>query len=219
MFLLLFVYMQPIGFQVAGQVRGKGDRMDATMEKTIELEKKRVEYTLRLSKWAKQLRLSVASGGVFTVTAPSSVSQSRIEEFIQRKAGWVLGKINYFGQFPKRVVIKNKRTHFVEYKPKARTLVWERLAHFNQRYHFKWNSVTIRNQRSRWGSCSRKSNLNFNYKIALLPPHLSDYLIVHELCHLGQLNHSRAFWSLVAHTLPDYQILRAELCRVGVDFV
>ncbi len=187
------------------------------MQKVIELNAQKVEYTLRVNKRARGIRLSVASGGVFTVSAPPFIRTSVIEEFIQKKSEWVLDKIKYFSKFPKKVFIKSKRKHFAEHKGRALALVRERLAHFNPHYDFKWNSVTIRNQRSRWGSCSRKGNLNFNYKIALLPPDLADYIIVHELCHLGELNHSRAFWSLVAQTVPKHRALRKELRKVGMS--
>ena len=180
---------------------------------------KKVRYTFRVSKRVRSIRLSVASGGVFTVSASPSIRQNAVEEFIQRKSDWVLRKLAHFQQFPKRVVIKHKRKHFAEYKPKALALVRKRLAHFNRQYGFKWNKITIRNQRSRWGSCSRSGNLSFNYRIALLPVHLADYIIVHELCHLGELNHSRAFWTLVARECPAHQALRRELRKVGVSLV
>ena len=190
------------------------------MQGVITLNTKKVVYTLRVSKRARSVRLSVASGGVFTVTAPEFVRQSVVEAFIRKKADWVIQKIAYFSRFPVRQAhrkpIGGKR-HFAKHKAQALLLVQERLAYFNRHYGFKWNNVTIRNQTSRWGSCSRKGNLNFNYKIALLPPHLSDYIIVHELCHLGELNHSRAFWDLVSRTLPNHRSLRASLRKVGMS--
>ncbi len=101
--------------------------------------------------------------------------------------------------------------HYVAHKESARTVVLERLAHFNQHYALTWNRVAIRNQRRCWGSCSSGMNLNFNYKIQFLPPHLSDYIIVHELCHLVHMNHGEEFWNLVAEVLPDYKALASEL--------
>lgn len=80
-----------------------------------------------------------------------------------------------------------------------------RLMYFNQHYTLEWNRVAIRNQRRCWGSCSSQKNLNFSYKLLLLPSHLCDYIIVHELCHLQEMNHGPQFWSLVAETIPDYK--------------
>ena len=104
--------------------------------------------------------------------------------------------------------------HYVANKEAARQLTHERLLHFNQHYNLAWNRVAIRNQRRCWGSCSAKGNLNFSYKLLLLPPHLCDYIIVHELCHLKELNHGPQFWKLVAETVPDYKLRIKELKQI-----
>ena len=105
---------------------------------------------------------------------------------------------------------------YLEYKEKAREIVVSRLEYFNQHYKLTYGKISIRNQKSRWGSCSSKGNLNFNYKIALLPPHLADYVIVHELCHRGQFNHLQKFWDLVGETLPNYEKLVIELKGIRI---
>ena|SRR3989338_11284559 len=106
---------------------------------------------------------------------------------------------------------RRSRRDYTRYKEAARALVHARLAHFNMTYGFIWGRVAIRNQKSRWGSCSKKGNLNFSYRIALLPRELADYVIVHELCHLGEFNHSPRFWALVARACPEHRTLRARL--------
>lgn len=103
------------------------------------------------------------------------------------------------------------RREYVLYKEAARALVHEKLQFFNQHYKLVWGSVAVRNQKSRWGSCSKAGNLNFNYRIALLPPHLQDYIIVHELCHLKEFNHSNKFWQLVAETISTPHVCKKEL--------
>ncbi len=112
----------------------------------------------------------------------------------------------------RRKALNPKR--YLELKESARALVLTRLDSYNQHYRYKIGKVAIRNQRSRWGSCSSKGNLNFNYKIILLPVELQDYIIVHELCHLKQFNHSKDFWDLVAETIPQWQKLRAHLLKM-----
>jgi predicted metal-dependent hydrolase len=68
--------------------------------------------------------------------------------------------------------------------------------YYNEHYHFRYNRVSIKMQISRWGSCSRYGNLNFNYGLINLPQELADYVVVHELCHLKEMNHGPKFWAL-----------------------
>ncbi len=110
-----------------------------------------------------------------------------------------------------RVRPRRSKKEYAKYQMAAKILAKERLEYFNQFYGFTYNKVFVRNQKTRWGSCSKVGNLNFNYKIALLPENLRDYIIVHELCHLGEFNHSKQFWALVAKTMPDYKKQRGEL--------
>lgn len=128
------------------------------------------------------------------------------------------GRLYYISRIRKKVVSSatrrrggRKSLNYIKYKNEAATLVKERLEHFNQFYNYKWGRVAIRNQKTRWGSCSKKGNLNFNYKIRLLTPKQADYIIVHELCHLGEFNHSQNFWNLVMQTMPDYLEIRKSL--------
>ncbi len=107
--------------------------------------------------------------------------------------------------------------HYRAHKEHARRLVHERLVHWNQVYNVPYKRVAIRDQRSRWGSCSSKQNLNFNYRIIFLPSELVDYIIVHELCHLLEMNHSSRFWAHVERTFPHYEVLRLELLRIPIQ--
>jgi predicted metal-dependent hydrolase len=123
-----------------------------------------------------------------------------------------------FFTFKRKQRIRKKANHpeYLTHKHKALDIAHQKIAHFNQIYQFSVNNITIKNQKTRWGSCSKKGNLNFNYKIALLPKHLADYVIVHELCHLKEFNHSKNFWNLVAKTIPNYQEIKKELSRLSL---
>lgn len=112
---------------------------------------------------------------------------------------------------PRKKPRKKPPKIYLDNKEKARSLVAARLEYFNQFYGFKWNRVSIKNTRRRWGSCSKKGNLNFCYKVALIPLEFADYIIVHELCHLGQFNHSKNFWELVTKTVPNHKPIRKKL--------
>ncbi len=82
----------------------------------------------------------------------------------------------------------------------------QRLNHFAPLVGRWPNRVTVREQKTRWGSCSSKGNLNFNWKLIMAPPQALDYVVVHELCHLHEFNHSPRFWALVAAQMPDYEV-------------
>jgi predicted metal-dependent hydrolase len=112
--------------------------------------------------------------------------------------------------------MRRGRKDYLLRKEEARALVHERLLHWNAQYKFKYNKVFIKNMWSRWGSCSKKGNLNFNYKILDLPPALQDYLIVHELCHLKEFNHGEKFWTLVERAIPDYKSARTRLRKTAL---
>lgn len=105
---------------------------------------------------------------------------------------------------------RNKK-HYRKYKEEARTLVHARIAYFNSFYNFPLGRIAIKNSRSRWGSCSIKGNLNFNYKLLFLPLPLVDYIVVHELCHLEHFNHSPRFWARVGERVPDHTLRRRAL--------
>jgi hypothetical protein len=124
--------------------------------------------------------------------------------------------------YKKKKVLRKRRTltgFTKEKREQARCFVENRVSYFNKFYNFEINRVAIKNTSTRWGSCSSKKNLNFNYKIIYLKPEQADYLIVHELCHLGELNHSKRFWELVSKTIPDYVETNKELKKTNVRLI
>lgn len=189
------------------------------MQKTIELHKKNVDYTLKVSKRARRMRLAVYCDGTLVVTAPSAMQENVIERFIIRKSQWILDKLSYFKDIARKMTIQESALSFQESKQDALVFVSGRIEDLNKQYRFSYNEINIKNQKTRWGSCSRKGNLNFNYRIASLPSHLADYIIVHELCHLKEFNHSKKFWNLVAKSIPDYRRLQKELREQQIRFL
>jgi predicted metal-dependent hydrolase len=93
----------------------------------------------------------------------------------------------------------------------VRALVHARHSYWSAVYGITYGKVAIRKQKTRWGSCSKKGNLNFNYRLGFLPAELVDYVIVHELCHIAEHNHGPKFWALVGQSFPAYKALRARL--------
>jgi predicted metal-dependent hydrolase len=113
----------------------------------------------------------------------------------------------------------SKNHAWKKHKPQAEKLVQQIIQEIHDSHNktFKYNRITIRNQKTRWGSCSSRGNLNFNYRVVFLPHSLAKYLVVHELCHLIELNHSKAYWKLVEEILPNHKELRKELKKVKIQ--
>ena len=93
----------------------------------------------------------------------------------------------------------------------------QRLMYYAPKIGVTFERVAIRNQKGRWGSCSSKGNLNFNYRLHYLPQELMDYVVVHELSHRIHMNHSRDFWALVGQYDKDYKQHQTELRNIGID--
>lgn len=170
-----------------------------------------ITYTLKRSIRARALRISILDRDQVVVTAPRTMSERVIHRFVTSKSDWIISKLEYLKHLPDHMFLKSSKKEFQMHKAAALDLALRRITFFNKNYGFEFKKIVIRNQKTRWGSCSKTGTISFNYKIALLPPHLADYIIVHELCHLGEMNHSRKFWALVAHTMPDYRTVRSEL--------
>jgi len=185
--------------------------MSNLIKKQILLKGEIIEYFLKKNIRVRNVRLSVSVGGVVAVVAPWYFSESKVEYFLHRKSDWILKKLKYFKKLGKVNKISGGRRDYLKNKELARQLVLQKIAEINFDGSFVFNRVSIRNNKSRWGSCSKRGNLNFNYRVIYLSEKLVKYLVAHELCHLKELNHSRRFWDLVGEYVPDYKILTKEL--------
>ncbi|PIP33182.1 metal-dependent hydrolase [Candidatus Gottesmanbacteria bacterium CG11_big_fil_rev_8_21_14_0_20_37_11] len=188
------------------------------MKRQINLHNRVVNYSVRRSNRAKRMRLAVYCDGNFIVTVPQTFSASLIDRYVIAKSQWVISKLDFFEGLNKKQKLTFGNDGFELYKDKALEMVTERLAVLNQKhYRLKFNKIAIKSQKTRWGSCSKKRNLNFNYKVLFLPPKIRDYIMIHELCHIKEFNHSRRFWRLVAKSMPDHGKIIEELKIKGLS--
>ncbi len=173
-------------------------------------------YKLIRSK-RKTLALSVTREATLIVRAPIRTPLWYIEGLVREKEEWIKKAILKMRKLPQIAPILpwQNRREYLKHTEAARALVVSRIKELNRAYCFKYRKIAIRNQKSRWGSCSKAGNLNFNYRIIFLEPVVVDYLIVHELCHLKEMNHGKRFWKLVEETIPNYKILRRKLKYTG----
>ena len=106
-----------------------------------------------------------------------------------------------------------------ELAEKAMAIIPEKVKHFASLFGVDYGKITIRNQRSRWGSCSSKGNLNFNCLLMLLPDEVIDSVVAHELCHRKHMNHSKDFYDELTRVFPDYQQCRTWLKENGGQYL
>ncbi|MBU6500644.1 MAG: M48 family metallopeptidase [Patescibacteria group bacterium] len=188
------------------------------MQKQIALQNKKVAYILRKSKRARRMRLAVYCDGSVVVTMPHDLQETIAERFIREKTEWLFSKLAFFKQFEGKPVARYSHDDYLKYKDGALALVQDKVNHFTSQHGYRYNKIAIKNQKTCWGSCSRKANLNFNYKILFLPENIQNYIVAHELCHLKEFNHSKQFWKLVANVIPEYMEIRNQLKKSGVSF-
>ena len=153
----------------------------------------------------KTLGLEVNAEGV-TVRAPLRISEAEIERFVKQHAGWIEKNLKK---------IEERKRALADIEPLAAEDIKElaegaikvipgRVEHYAKMLGVTYGRITIRNQRSKWGSCSSKGNLNFNCLLMLTPPEVIDSVVVHELCHRKEMNHSERFYAEVLRVFPDY---------------
>jgi len=164
---------------------------------------------------ARNLRISVHPDGSVEVVAPRLLAREAVLKFVEGKTDWIRQHIKKANS--KKVIWAEKKL-ISQYKKQTETLVEEQCEYFAEVYGAKYKSVNVRVFRSQWGSCSKDGRIKFSYQIALLPPELQEFVIVHEICHLIEHNHSKVFWNLVAKMVPDYLKRRKELRNIVVRF-
>ena len=168
--------------------------------KTVELSKVGT-VLLERSRRAKRISVSIRPFKGVRVAVPYGVSFEAAQLFAQSKASWIYKHRVKMEQLELRAKLLEADDPID--RQAARKFLVERLDYLANRYGFNYNRVFIRNQKTRWGSCSNKNNINLNMKLVRLPQELIDYTILHELVHTRVKNHGRQFWFLMDRLLGD----------------
>lgn len=167
-----------------------------------------MEYTV-IRSGRKTVAIQLNQDLTVTVRAPWRASKSEIERILQKKKPWIEKHLDQMRRrkehYDASGTDKLTDEEIQELANKALKYIPERVAYFSKIIGVTYGRITIRNQKTRWGSCSSKGNLNFNCLLMLTPPEVIDYVVVHELCHRKEMNHSGAFWSEVEKVIPDYK--------------
>lgn len=169
-----------------------------------------LEIRVRRSR-VRNLRITIRPGGAVSLTLPYFVSLRKGLDFLREKQAWIAEKKRELERQPISFLRQGNHKEFLAEHARALALVCEGLHKFQGDSCQKPKKVVIRNQKTRWGSCSQAGTLSFHYRLVFLPQRLREYVIVHELCHLAEFNHSQKFWNRVGGIFPDYRERRKEL--------
>ena len=162
----------------------------------------------------KSLGLEVRDANTVLARIPTRVSDRELKDFVENHRSWILEKTAVMAEReenrkstpapPPELLSKTDRM-------KIQLKIGKQVRHYCEAMGVTVGYVTVKNQKTRWGSCSAKGNVNFNYQLAFLPDELLDYVVIHELAHRRHMNHSRAFWAEVEKYCPDYLERREQL--------
>lgn len=163
-----------------------------------------MEYELIRSK-RKTVAAQIKDGKLI-VRAPLKMSEKKINEFLSLHREWIEKKLLQSAKKSDEAIAQGILTqaHIKELYNTAKNIIPERTAFYAERIGVEYGSISIRCQKTRWGSCSSKGNLNFNCLLMLTPPEVIDSVIVHELCHIKEMNHSKRFYDEVRNAYPEY---------------
>lgn len=170
-----------------------------------------IEYKL-IRTARKTVAICVKPDGEVEVRAPRKASRQFIEDFVDRKKEWIEQNVQTMRQRKesrRRVVLTKEQKAAA--KAKAEAVISARCQYFAPRMGVDFAGVRVNSAKSRWGSCTAGGNLNFTYRLIYTNPELIDYVVVHELAHRKEMNHSSRFWAVVEGELPDYRQRRDKL--------
>lgn len=162
----------------------------------------------------KSLGLEVRDANTVLARIPTRVSDRELKVFVENHRSWILEKTAVMAEreekrksTPAPLPELLSKTDWMKIQLK----IGKRVRHYCETMGVTVGYVTVKNQKTRWGSCSAKGNVNFNYQLAFLPDELLDYVVIHELAHRRHMDHSMAFWAEVEKYCPDYRERREQL--------
>lgn len=172
----------------------------------------------------RTIELQICTDGHVRVRAPFYITDAEIADFLNKKANWIAKNKT---RMKERQQKKAQETPVQRLSPQdiraladqAVKVIPDKVRFYAEKIGVDYGRVTIRNQKTRWGSCSAKGNLNFNCLLMLTPEDVQDYVVIHELCHRKEMNHSPKFWSEVAKIMPDYKNSKIWLKENGEDII
>ena len=165
----------------------------------------------------RSMSLKVDLDGTITVRAPYRTPVQTADWFVEGHRDWIEVRL----KAGERIMAERPSytdQEWAEGRKRAAEAIRARCSHYAPLMGVSYGTITIREQKTRWGSCSAKGNLNFNWKLVLMPEHVMDYVVIHELAHRKEMNHSARFYAVVAQQMPDYKVWQSWLKEHGREY-
>ena len=182
--------------------------LDTIRRSPKELQAKADRVTFVRHRWARRYILRVLDDGTLRVTLPRRGSKREAETFVERSASWIANQRERLPAQPDTLDEQGLRRRATKELPPALLT----LAHA---HNITVTRISVRNQRSRWGACSARGSITLNWRLILVPDFVREYVMIHELMHRRELNHSSRFWRHVAAACPDHEAARRWLRTEG----
>lgn len=164
----------------------------------------------------KTIAIQIKPDGQVVVRCPKRMRIEEAKQFVESKSDWIE---KHLANRPVQQVEKYAPKEIEQLREQARIIVTARVRYYAPIIGVTYGQIAIRTQHTRWGSCSSKGNLNFNCLLALVPPEVLDYVVVHELCHRKEMNHSVQFWKEVERVIPYYKSCKKWLKENGTSLI
>ncbi len=177
-----------------------------------------LKYELRRSK-RRTVSVEISREASIIVRASLKMPLRDIDAFLQSKSSWITEHLEIVKSTIAQMPPKLSEQELSELRERAKKEIPACVNHYASLMGVEYGRITVRTQKTRFGSCSSKGNLNINLAVMLMPQDIADYVIVHELAHLKEMNHSQRFWKEVERIIPDYKQKRAFLKEKGISYI
>ena len=169
----------------------------------------------------RTISLEITPAGQVLVRAPRHMPEAKIQRFVRDKSDWLQKHLQNRETEQKALIEEGRFTEceIKKLQALAKQVIPEKVAYYARLMGVTYGRISIRKQKTRWGSCSREGNLNFNCLLMMTPPEVLDYVVVHELSHRLEMNHSARFWAQVEKVIPDYRKPRKWLKEHGGELM
>lgn len=167
----------------------------------------------------KTISMSVRPDGKLTLRVPKSMKLRDIEKFVESKSEWIEKTLAKVNSCDGDEAIPYTEAELKEFTEKAKKIIPPRVEYYAKLMGLTYNNISIKTPKTRWGSCSSKRNLNFSALLVLMPPEVMDSVVVHELCHLKEMNHSKRFYDEIYKVMPDYDKYDNWLKQYGFKYL